>query len=158
VPSLPGKSAVEMFEAAADGEIKLLWIACTNPAQSMPDQAMVRRALERCEFVIVQEAFRTTATCAYADLLLPAASWGEKDGSGANSERRISRVRAAVAAPGSARADWRIAADIARRLEPLLKRPRSDGQASGFAFGDANVVWNEHRESTRGRDLDISGL
>ena len=134
LPAEPGKSAVEMFEAAADGAIKLLWIACTNPAQSMPDQTMVRRALERCEFVIVQEAFRTTATCGYADLLLPASTWGEKDGSVTNSERRISRVRAAVAAPGEARADWRIAAEVARRLEALLNRPRSDGRPSGFDF------------------------
>uniref|UniRef100_UPI00286A00A0 molybdopterin-dependent oxidoreductase n=1 Tax=Polaromonas sp. TaxID=1869339 RepID=UPI00286A00A0 len=72
VPAAPGKTAVEMFQAAADGEIKALWIACTNPAQSMPDQATVRRALERAEIVIVQEAFADTATCAYADLLLPA--------------------------------------------------------------------------------------
>ncbi|MBU0829951.1 MAG: molybdopterin-dependent oxidoreductase, partial [Gammaproteobacteria bacterium] len=76
VPSKPGKTAVEMFQAAADGEIKALWIACTNPAQSMPDQATVRRALERAEFVVVQEAFATAATCAYADLLLPATTWG----------------------------------------------------------------------------------
>ena len=75
-------------------QIKALWIACTNPAQSMPDQATVRRALERAEFVVVQEAFATTATCAYADLLLPATTWGEKDGTVTNSERRISRVRA----------------------------------------------------------------
>ncbi|HEV7915558.1 MAG TPA: molybdopterin-dependent oxidoreductase, partial [Albitalea sp.] len=117
VPALPGKTAVEMFEAAADGQIKALWIACTNPAQSMPDQATVRRALERAEFVVVQEAFSTTATCAYADLLLPATTWGEKDGTVTNSERRISRVRPAVAAPGDARDDWAIAADFARRLE-----------------------------------------
>jgi assimilatory nitrate reductase catalytic subunit len=158
LPPLPGKSAVEMFEAAADGAIKLLWIACTNPAQSMPDQAMVRRALQRCEFVIVQEAFRTTATCDFADLLLPAATWGEKEGSVTNSERRISRVRAAVAAPGGARADWRIAVDVARRLEPLLQRPRCDGRASGFDFADAQGAWNEHRETTRDRDLDITGM
>ncbi|HEU5295512.1 MAG TPA: molybdopterin-dependent oxidoreductase [Burkholderiaceae bacterium] len=158
VPSAPGRSAVELFEAAADGQIKLLWIACTNPAQSMPDQAMVRRALERCDFVIVQEAFRTTATGAYADLLLPASTWGEKEGSVTNSERRISRVRAAVTAPGAARADWRIAADVARRLEPLLQRARTDGRASGFEFADAAQVWCEHRASTRGRDLDITGL
>ncbi len=107
VPAPPGKTAVELFEAVADGEIKALWIACTNPAQSMPDQATVRRALERAEFVVVQEAFATTATCAYADLLLPATTWGEKDGTVTNSERRISRVRAAVEAPGEARDDWR---------------------------------------------------
>ncbi|HET7528320.1 MAG TPA: nitrate reductase, partial [Burkholderiaceae bacterium] len=158
LPSRPGKSAVELFEAAADGAIRLLWIACTNPAQSMPDQSMVRRALERCEFVIVQEAFRTTATCAFADLLLPASTWGEKNGSVTNSERRISRVRAAVAPPGQARADWRIAADVAQRLEPLLGRARIDGHPSGFHFVDAEGAWNEHRESTRGRDLDITGL
>jgi assimilatory nitrate reductase catalytic subunit len=102
VPEKPGKTAVEMFQAAADGEIRALWIACTNPAQSMPDQATVRRALERAEFVVVQEAFATTATCAFADLLLPATTWGEKDGTVTNSERRISRVRPAVPRRASA--------------------------------------------------------
>jgi assimilatory nitrate reductase catalytic subunit len=100
VPEKPGKTAVEMFQAAADGEIKALWIACTNPAQSMPDQATVRRALQRAEFVVVQEAFATTATCDYADLLLPATTWGEKDGTVTNSERRISRVRPAIVGAG----------------------------------------------------------
>ena len=154
VPSPPGKTAVEMFEAAAEGEIKALWIACTNPAQSMPDQAMVRRALERCEFVVVQEAFAATATCAYADLLLPATTWGEKDGTVTNSERRISRVRPAVAAPGEAREDWAIAKQFAERLEARL-RP---GRATLFGYDNAEAVWNEHRETTRGRDLDIGGL
>ena len=154
VPATPGKSAVEMFEAAADGQIKALWIACTNPAQSMPDQATVRRALQRAEFVVVQEAFATTATCAYADLLLPATTWGEKDGSVTNSERRISRVLPAVAAPGATRHDWRIATDLARRLEARL-RP---GLPTLFPYDDSEAVWNEHRETTRGRDLDITGL
>jgi assimilatory nitrate reductase catalytic subunit len=167
VPDKPGKTAVEMFQAAADGEIKALWIACTNPAQSMPDQATVRLALERAEFVVVQEAFATPATCAYADILLPATTWGEKEGTVTNSERRISRVRAAVAAPGEARHDWAIAVDFARRLETLLPGPRL--QALGKALAaplfpysltndGAQVIWNEHRESTRGRDLDITGL
>ena len=154
VPARPGKSAVEMFEAAADGEIKALWIACTNPAQSMPEVSAVRRALERCEFVVVQEAFANTATCAYADLLLPATTWGEKHGTVTNSERRISRVRAAVPAAGEARDDWSIAAEFARRLETRL-RP---GKPSLFPYDSPEAVWNEHRESTRGRDLDITGL
>jgi assimilatory nitrate reductase catalytic subunit len=160
VPEKPGKTAVEMFQAAADGEIRALWIACTNPAQSMPDQATVRRALERAEFVVVQEAFATTATCDFADLLLPATSWGEKSGTVTNSERRISRVRAAVPAPGEARHDWSIATAFAQRLERAL-RP---GAPTLFPYGDNDTVqgvetiWNEHRESTRGRDLDITGM
>jgi assimilatory nitrate reductase catalytic subunit len=154
VPATPGKSAVEMFQAAADGEIKALWIACTNPAQSMPDQATVRRALERAEFVVVQEAFATTTTCEYADLLLPATTWGEKDGTVTNSERRISRVRPAVPAPGHARHDWSVATEFAQRLETRL-RP---GQRTLFAYDTAESIWNEHRDSTRGRDLDITGL
>ncbi len=158
VPDKPGKTAVEMFQAAADGEIKALWIACTNPAQSMPDQATVRRALERCELVIVQEAFSTTATCRYADLLLPATTWGEKEGTVTNSERRISRVRAAVPAPGPVdngpRHDWSIAVDFAQRLEALLAPTRP----TLFPYPTPESVWNEHRESTRGRDLDITGM
>ncbi|KLN54313.1 nitrate reductase [Variovorax paradoxus] len=153
VPEKPGKTAVEMFQAAADGEIRALWIACTNPAQSMPDQTTVRRALERAEFVVVQEAFSTTATCAFADLLLPATTWGEKEGTVTNSERRISRVRPAVAAPGEARHDWSIAVDFARRLEQRLGRT-----STLFPYDSAERVWNEHRESTRGRDLDITGM
>jgi assimilatory nitrate reductase catalytic subunit len=158
VPDKPGKTAVEMFEAAADGEIRALWIACTNPAQSMPDQATVRRAVQRAEFVAVQEAFATTATCEFADLLLPATTWGEKTGTVTNSERRISRVRPAVAAPGSTRHDWVIATEFAQRLEARL-RP---GEPTLFPYplddAGAQAVWNEHRESTRGRDLDITGM
>ena len=148
VPSKPGKTAVEMFQAAADGEIKALWIACTNPAQSMPDQATVRRALERAEFVVVQEAFASTATCRYADLLLPATTWGEKEGTVTNSERRISRVRAGVAAPGETRHDWQIVVDFAQRLRANTL----------FPYANPESIWNEHRESTRGRDLDITGM
>ena len=161
VPSKPGKTAVEMFEAAARGEIKALWIACTNPAQSMPDQAMVRKALEKVEFVVVQEAFATTATCAYADLLLPATTWGEKDGTVTNSERRISRVRAAIPAAGESRHDWAIFADLGRRLEahlPELSGAYRQGVSTLFPYDTPESIWNEHRESTRGRDLDITGL
>jgi len=154
VPAKPGLSAVEMFQAAADGQLKALWIACTNPAQSMPDQTMVRAALARAEFVVLQEAYLSTATARYADLLLPATTWGEKDGTVTNSERRISRVRPAIAAPGQARHDWAIAVDLAQRLQARL-RPNTPPL---FPYADAQAIWLEHRESTRGRDLDISGL
>jgi assimilatory nitrate reductase catalytic subunit len=157
VPSKPGKTAVEMFEAAADGKIKALWIACTNPAQSMPDQTTVRRALERAEFVVVQEAFASAETCDFADLLLPATTWGEKEGTVTNSERRITRVRAAVPAPGQARHDWQIVVDLAARLarEPGVAL-HTDGLH--MAYTSPEEIWVEHRESTRGRDLDITGL
>ncbi|MEJ6003964.1 molybdopterin-dependent oxidoreductase [Paucibacter sp. AS339] len=154
LPSEPGKTAIELFEAAARGEIKALWIACTNPAQSLPDQALVRRALERCELVILQECFADTATAAFADVLLPASTWGEKEGTVTNSERRISRVRAALAPPGEARADWRIVRDVARLLAPLLGRPASPL----LDFDSSEALWLEHRAATRGRDLDIGGL
>jgi assimilatory nitrate reductase catalytic subunit len=150
VPSKPGKTAVEMFEAIGRGEIKAVWIACTNPAQSMPDANAVRKALERAEFVVVQEAFRDAETCDYADVLLPAASWAEKEGTVTNSERRISRVRAAVAPPGEARPDWKIAVDFAQRLLPAGERL--------FPYQNPEQIFNEHRASTRGRDLDIVGL
>ncbi|CAN5327075.1 nitrate reductase [soil metagenome] len=154
LPTTPGKTAVELFEAAARGEIKALWIACTNPAQSLPEQALVRRALARCEFVILQEAFADTATAAFADLLLPAATWGEKEGTVTNSERRISRVRAALPPPGEARPDWQIVCDVGRLLEARL-RP---GAASLFAVDGPQQLWEEHRAATVGRDLDIGGL
>ncbi len=157
VPSKPGKTAVEMFEAAADGEIKALWIACTNPAQSMPNQSTVRRALERAEFVVVQEAFATAETCDFADLLLPATTWGEKEGTVTNSERRITRVHAAVPAAGQARHDWQIVVDLATRLaqEPGVAIHK-DGLHMAYTM--PREIWEEHRESTRGRDLDITGL
>jgi assimilatory nitrate reductase catalytic subunit len=177
VPSKPGKTAVEMFEAAADGEIKALWIACTNPAQSMPDQATVRRALERAEFVVVQEAFATAETCDFADLLLPATTWGEKEGTVTNSERRITRVRAAVPAPGQTKHDWQIVVDLAARLReepgvmpyaaPSIDPSLSDADEASqraasrglhMAYTSPEEIWLEHRESTRGRDLDITGL
>src|SRR5206468_13000408 len=78
VPAKPGKTAVELFRALRNGEVRAVWIACTNPAQSMPDVALVREGLTRAEFVVVQESFRNTDTAEFADLLLPASSWGEK--------------------------------------------------------------------------------
>jgi assimilatory nitrate reductase catalytic subunit len=148
IPSQPGKTAVELFQEIEKGRIKAVWIACTNPAHSMPDVLSVRRALEKAEFVVVQEAFAGAETCAYADLLLPAASWGEKEGTVTNSERRISRVRAAVPPPGEARPDWEIVVDFARRM----------GGKRLFPYATPEAIFNEHRESTRGRDLDITGL
>lgn len=154
LPDSPGLSAVELFEAVRDGRIKALWIACTNPAQSMPDQSKVHEALANCPFVVVEEAYATTETCRYADLLLPAAAWGEKEGSVTNSERRVSHVRPAVPAPGEARADWDIVCDFARRLERRVHPERP----SLFGFAGAAALFDEYKGLTAGRDLDLSGL
>jgi len=156
VPAVPGKSAVELFQALKEGSIKAVWIACTNPAQSMPEQQLIHDALRTAELVVVQEAFAHTETCAFADVLLPATTWGEKDGTVTNSERRITRVRPAVAAPGEARHDWGIAADFAKRLGTRLGKGELAERL--FAYDGPEAIWNEHRESTRGRDLDITGL
>ena len=156
VPATPGKSAVEMFDAAHSGEIKALWIACTNPAQSMPDVTRVREALTNCEFVVVQEAFGNTDTTGFADVLLPASTWGEKHGTVTNSERRITRVFPAVVPPGQARHDWRIACDFALLLGEKLGRGEQARRM--FDYANPESIWNEHRDSTRGRDLDITGL
>lgn len=177
VPDLtvrPGYSAVELFDAVHDGRVKALWIACTNPAQSMPDLGRVREALDRAEFVVMQEAWSDTETAAFADLLLPAATWGEKDGTVTNSERRITRVRAAVPPPGEAKPDWRIARDFARALETAgvgaggcqagLAAAMTAGNAtkrpfhSPFAFESPSEIFAEHVATTLGRDLDIGGL
>jgi assimilatory nitrate reductase catalytic subunit len=158
VPDQPGLTAVELFEAVGAGRIKALWIACTNPAQSMPDLTRVHEALAACPFVVLQDVSAHTDTAPFADLLLPAAGWGEKEGTVTNSERRISRVRAAVPAPGEARADWEIAVDFARRLEARLESRRPQHGATLFPYANAEAVFDEHRATTVGRDLDIGGL
>ncbi len=127
----------------------------------MPDQTTVRRALERGEFVVVQEAFATTATCDYADLLLPATTWGEKDGTVTNSERRISRVRPAVPAPGrgaprlvgrarTSRAGSKRVPAGAQHLRRCSPTPDTSRRRSRSGTSTARA--------TRGRDLDITGL
>lgn len=154
LPGAPGVTALDMFDAVLEGRIKVLWIAATNPAQSLPDQARVRAALERAECVIVQEAFAGTETLAYADLVLPAATWPEKSGTVTNSERRISRVQAAVAPPGDAQPDWRLAQAVAQRLAGRI----APDKAARFAYRDESEVFAEHARMTAGRDLDYSAL
>ena len=155
IPAQAGKAAVDLFRALHTGEIKAVWIACTNPAQSLPNQPAVRAALQAAEYVVVQEAFADTDTADYADLLLPASAWGEKHGTVTNSERRISRVLGAVPPPGEARHDWEIAVDFARRLGAALDHPATERL---FPYTASEQIFNEHRATTLGRDLDIGGL
>lgn len=153
VPAKAGKTAVEMFDAVKDGSIKAIWIACTNPAHSMPDLNKVLSALNAAELVVVQDAYKQSDTSQYADVLLPASTWGEKEGTVTNSERRITRVNSAVAPPAEAKHDWQIMVDFAQRLSQRLGKNQDL-----FPFITTEQIFNEHRETTRGRDLDISGL
>jgi nitrite reductase (NADH) large subunit len=148
LPATPGRTAVELFRHAADGGLDVLWIVATNPAVTLPDQALVRRALERTPLVVLQDVVGSTDTARYADLLLPAAGWGEKSGTMTNSERRVARVRAAVPPPGEARPDWQIAARIAARL----------GCGAAFAWPSDREIFAEHAALTAGRDCDLRGM
>lgn len=133
IASEGGLKAVDLFHAIEQGKVKAVWIMATNPMVSLPDANQVQRALEKCELVIVSDIIGKTDTNAFADVLLPALGWGEKDGTVTNSERRISRQRAFLAAPGQARADWRIMCDVAKRMG-----------FAGFDFNSAAEVFDEH--------------
>jgi assimilatory nitrate reductase catalytic subunit len=148
----PGLKAIDLFRAVGEGRIKALWIAGTNPAVSMPDAGRVRAALKRCEFVVVSDV-TVTDTTRYAHVLLPAAAWGEKDGTVTNSERRISRQRAFRPLPGEAQPDWRIFADIARRM----------GFAAAFPYRTPAEIFREHAglsafENDGARQFNLAGL
>jgi ferredoxin-nitrate reductase len=111
----PGLPAISLFRALDEGSVKFLWVAATNPAASMPDLARARRALQNVEFLVVQDVYPTETT-RFANLVLPAAGWGEKRGTMTNSERRVSLVEKVVEPAGEARPDWEIFAKVGRRL------------------------------------------
>jgi formate dehydrogenase alpha subunit len=115
LPETPGLSVVEMTHAAGDGRIKGMYIMGENSMVTDPDSAHVRRSLQNLEFLVVQDIF-LTETAEFADVVLPASSWAEKDGTFTNTFRAVQRIRKAVASPGEARPDWEILLDIARRL------------------------------------------
>ena len=150
----PGLKAVDLFKAVADGKIKALWIMGTNPVVSMPDADQVREALRRCPLVVVSDAVADTDTMRLARIKLPALTWGEKEGTVTNSERRISRQRTFLPPPGEAKPDWWAMTQVARRL----------GFEAWFPFESAAAVFREHaalsgfeNENAR-RDFDISAL
>jgi assimilatory nitrate reductase catalytic subunit len=130
----PGLKAVDMFRAIGEGRIKALWVMATNPAVSMPDGNRVRAALADCPFVIVSDVIEHTDTGAFAHVRLPAAAWGEKDGTVTNSDRTISRQRALFPLPGEAMPDWWIVKEVARRM----------GWKKPFAYDRPADIWREH--------------
>jgi anaerobic selenocysteine-containing dehydrogenase len=116
IPSVRGKAYPDIIEAAVTGSIKALWFVATNPAVSFPNYDLLKQAFESVEFLVVQDGFHPTPTTAFADLVLPAAIWGEKEGTYTNSERRISKVNKVVAPNGGARTDFDIFLAIAEEL------------------------------------------
>ena len=148
-----GLKAVDLFDAMESGKIKAVWIMATNPAVTMPDNSKVKRALEKCDFVVVSDCMRSTDTTRYANVLLPAQTWGERDGTVTNSERRITRQRAFLASPGEARADWWIVSEVAKRF----------GYADSFSYSEPADIFKEHAflsgyKNNDDRDFNISGL
>jgi ferredoxin-nitrate reductase len=147
IPSKPGLPAVESFRALDEGDVRFMWVTATNPAASMPDLNRVRKALADAPFLVVSDAYPTETT-ALADLVLPAAAWGEKAGAMTNSERRVSIVEKLVEPPGEARADWEIFAGVAEKM----------GFGEAFTWESSAEVYKEYRELTRGRFVDVTGI
>ncbi len=144
----PGVAATELVEALEAGHVKVVWIVATNPVVSQPDAARFAAALRRAELVIVQDAYHPTETGALAHVVLPAAQWGEKDGTQTNSERRVSLMRKAVEAPGDALPDWEIFARVGRAL----------GHTEQFTYASAAEVHAEYVATTAGRLCDQTGI
>lgn len=115
LPAKPGLTVTEIMTAAGKGSIKGLYIMGENPAISDPDSHHVRQCLEKCEFLVVQDIFLTD-TAEYADVVLPSASFAEKDGTFTSTERRVERIRKAIQPPQEAKADWQILCEVAKKM------------------------------------------
>lgn len=141
-----GLSAVEMFRALEKGQLQAIWIAATNPAVSLPDLHHIRRALGRARLVVVSDAYHPTETSQLADVVLPAAQWGEKAWTSTNSERMVSYSPKLWEPPGEALPDWEILARFAGRLG-----------FAGFGSSSQADVWDEFIALTAGRPCDMAG-
>ncbi|RRA49604.1 molybdopterin oxidoreductase family protein [Acidipila sp. EB88] len=149
IPTKRGLAYPDIIAAAADGQIKAMWFIATNPAVSYPNYRLLERAMRAAEFVIVQDGFHPTPTAVeFADLVLPGAIWGEKQGTYTNSERRIGKVNPVLPPPGEARADFDIFLDIAHRLG--VKEELFRGWTS------THDAWLEWQRASAGRMCDYS--
>ena len=149
LPTRRGLAYPDMIDAAAEGKIKALWIIGTNPVVSYPNQSQLRRAFENLEFLVVQDGFHTPTT-ACANLVLPAAIWGEKEGTYTNSERRVSKANVAVTPVGEAMSDFDIFLKTAETLA-CKQQLYPDWTGPRDAF-------NEWRRVSAGRLCDYSGM
>jgi assimilatory nitrate reductase catalytic subunit len=146
-----GLKAVDLFAAIERGEVEAVWIMATNPAASLPDADRVKAALAKCKLVVVSDCVARTDTLDHAHVKLPALAWGEKSGTVTNSERRISRQRPFLPAPGEAKQDWWIVAEVAKRM----------GAAGAFAWKNPAEIFAEHArlsafENGGTRDFDLT--
>ena len=148
LPAKPGLTATQMFEALEKGDMKAVWIICTNPLVSLPDARRAETALKKARFVVVQDISRTfETTLKYADLILPAAGHMEKEGTMTNSERRVSHLSKVKDPPGEALPDAEILCRFAQAMG-----------YKGFDHKDAAEIFAEHAALTKGTNIDISGL
>jgi len=148
-----GLKAIDMFNAVADGSIKAIWIMNTNPVVSMPDADAIKQALQKCEMVVVSDCVQNTDTTQVANVLLPALTWGETDGTVTNSDRTVSRQRKFMQGPQNAKPDWWILMQVAHKM----------GFKSAFDYQSAADIFREHAqlsgfENNGTRDFDISLL
>ncbi|WP_310379185.1 molybdopterin-dependent oxidoreductase [Flavobacterium sp.] len=143
----PGLTATEMFDALESGKMKAIWIICTNPLVSLPDSRRVEKALANAKFVVVQDISHNADTSKFADLLLPAAGWLEKEGTMTNSERRISYLPKGINPPGEALSDVEILLRFAKKMN-----------FNGFNFNNAEEIYKEHTLLTKNTNIDISFL
>jgi len=134
----PGLTTMEMVDAAESGAIRAYYLMGENPMMSEPDLRHARHVMGQLDFILVQDIF-LNETGEYADIILPAVSFAEKDGTFTNSDRRVQKIRAALPAPGEARADWEIISDLAQRAEAKLDREHS----AGFEFEHPAEIWDE---------------
>jgi len=143
----PGLTATEMFEALNDGRLKAIWILCTNPLTSLPNTRFAEEALKKAKFVVVQEVSNKPETLQYADVILPAAAWTEKEGTMTNSERRISYLNQIVPPPGEALPDAEIICRFAKKMG-----------FHGFDFASMEDIYKEHTKLTAKTNINIQGL
>lgn len=150
IPTARGLAYPDIIEGVLRGKIKGLWIIATNPLVSFPNQNYLLEALERLDFLVVQDGYHPIPTSEVADLVLPAAVWGEKEGTFTNSERRVSKVNAAVLPPGEAKPDFEIFLMVAKELgvyERLFPKWTTPEDA-----------FNEWKKVSSGRLCDYSGM
>ncbi len=147
IQSKPGLTATEIFEALNEGTLKAVWILCTNPLISLPNVRMAEAGLKKAKFVVVQEVSNKPETLQYADVVLPAAGWAEKEGTMTNAERRISYLNKIIDPPGEAIPDIEIICRFAKKMG-----------FAGFDFENAAAIFAEHAALTAGTNIDVSGL